>query len=69
MISGGNKLKFSEELKSYRKSKGWNMTYVSDTLGVPYTTYQNWEASNNEPPAYTKRFVMEKLGRIAKGEM
>ena len=61
--------KFSVELREFRKSKGWSKKFLTDKLNVPYQTWCNWESDTNEPPFYVMELLMEKLKRMAKGEM
>ncbi len=41
--------KFSENLKSLRKDKGFSRQYVAEKLGVALSTYANWEQGRREP--------------------
>ncbi len=59
---------FSIKLKSFRKSKGWTMKFISKKTKVPYETWKNWEGDRNTPPVYVQELLMEKLKRISKGE-
>lgn len=49
---------FSERLKSLREDKHYNKTQIAKLIGVPLSTYANWEYGYNEPD-------MERLGKIS----
>ncbi len=60
---------FKDKLNDIEERNGWNMKFLSNKLKVPYSTWVNWNLGLTEPPIYTKELIMEKLERIAKGEM
>ncbi len=60
---------FKDKLKEIFECNGWNMKYISTKLKVPYSTWVNWQLGLTEPPIYIRELIMEKLERIAKGEM
>lgn len=41
---------FDDRLKSVRMKSGLTQQQVADDLGIPYTTYRNYEYNLREPP-------------------
>ena len=52
---------FSERLKEARTKKGLSQYYVSQELGIPRTTYANWEQGKAEPGIDMMRRLAEIL--------
>ncbi len=70
MYRQGDKVaEFKLRLRDYRKSKGWTMKFIANKMNIPYVTWVSWEGLGQEPPSYFQEMIMEKLERIAKGEM
>lgn len=46
-----------EDIKALRKTYGVTQKYLSDTIGIPVRTIQNWEAGVNTPPAYLVKLL------------
>lgn len=40
---------FHDTLKNLRESKGYNKRQIAELLGMPYTTYNNYETGTREP--------------------
>lgn len=43
---------FCENLKELRNEKGWSQKTTAKKLGVPVSTYANWEQGRREPSIY-----------------
>lgn len=43
---------FSDKLKSIRAEKNYSQKTVAKKLGVPISTYANWEQGRREPSIY-----------------
>lgn len=43
---------FSERLQTLRKEKNYSQKTVARKLGVPVSTYANWEQGRREPSIY-----------------
>lgn len=48
-------------LKKYREKVGKNQAEIAQILGVPRTTYRQWELELREPPPYTQDFIKKTL--------
>ena len=48
-------------IKEARKKAGLTIKAASDLIGVPYRTWQDWEAGLRKPPEYVERLIIEKL--------
>ena len=53
-------------IKEARQAAGLTQQGVTDTLGIPRRTLQDWEAGRRTPPGWAEALVVEKLGKIAK---
>ena len=40
---------------------------MSERLGIPKRTIEEWESQNRKPPEYVERLVIAELERIARG--
>lgn len=61
-----NPYPWSQELKDWRLAQGIRyMTEAAKKLGVPYRTYQDWEAGRMKPSALYRRLIREKLRRFS----
>lgn len=52
-------------IRDARKAAGLSQQGVTDALGIPRRTLQDWEAGRRKPPAWAETLVVEKLERIA----
>ena len=53
-------------IKEARKAAGLTQQGMSDLLGIPRRTLENWESGRSLPPEWVEHLVVEKLNRIAK---
>lgn len=54
-------------IKEARQAAGLSQQGVTDALGIPRRTLQDWEAGKRTPPGWAEALVVEKLGTIAQG--
>ena len=52
-------------IKEARKAAGLSQQGVTDVLGIPRRTLQDWESGKRTPPGWAEALVVEKLKRIA----
>ena len=52
-------------IREARQAAGLSQQGVTDTLGIPRRTLQDWEAGKRTPPGWAEALVVEKLERIA----
>lgn len=52
-------------IKEARQAAGLTQQGVTDTLGIPKRTLQDWETGKRTPPGWAEALVIEKLERIA----
>ena len=52
-------------IKEARQAAGLTQQGVTDTLGIPKRTLQDWESGKRTPPGWAEALVVEKLKRIA----
>ena len=52
-------------IKEARQAAGLTQQGVTDTLGIPRRTLQDWETGKRTPPGWAEALVVEKLKRIA----
>ena len=52
-------------IKEARQSAGLSQQGVTDVLGIPRRTLQDWESGKRTPPGWAEALVVEKLERIA----
>lgn len=52
-------------LKQARQQAGLTQAQMSEQLGIPKRTIENWERGISTPPQYVERLVIEKLLNIA----
>ncbi len=48
-------------IKEARKAAGLTQQGVSDLLGIPRRTIQDWECGKRVPPEWVERLIVEKL--------
>ena len=51
-------------IKEARKAAGLSQQGVTDALGIPRRTLQDWEAGKRTPPEWAEALVVEKLEKI-----
>lgn len=52
-------------IKEARQAAGLSQQGVTDILGIPRRTLQDWESGKRTPPGWAETLVVEKLERIA----
>ena len=52
-------------IRDARKAAGLIQQGVTDALGIPRRTLQDWEAGKRTPPEWAEALVVEKLEKIA----
>ena len=52
-------------IKDARQAAGLSQQGVTDTLGIPRRTLQDWETGKRTPPGWAEALVIEKLEKIA----
>lgn len=53
-------------IKEARQLAGLSQQGVTDALGIPRRTLQDWESGKRTPPVWAEALVVEKLERIAR---
>lgn len=53
-------------IREARQAAGLSQQGVTDALGIPRRTIQDWESGKRTPPGWAEALVIEKLGKIAK---
>ena len=53
-------------IRDARRLAGLSQQGVTDALGIPRRTLQDWESGRRTPPGWAEALVVEKLGKIAK---
>ena len=51
-------------IREARQAAGLSQQGVTDTLGIPRRTLQDWEAGKRTPPGWAEALVIEKLEKI-----
>lgn len=54
----------SEKIKEARKAAGLTQQQMSDEMGIPKRTIENWEAGSRSCPEWTEKLVVAELKRI-----
>ena len=54
-------------IRDARRLAGLSQQGVTDTLGIPKRTLQDWESGKRTPPGWAEALVVEKLEEIAQG--
>lgn len=54
-------------IKEARKSAGLTQLQMSQVMGIPRRTIEDWERGVKTPPEYVERLVVEKLLNIKGG--
>lgn len=52
-------------IKEARQAAGLSQQGVTDVLGIPRRTLQDWESGKRTPPGWAEAMVIEKLEKIA----
>lgn len=52
-------------IKEARQAAGLSQQGVTDALGIPRRTLQDWETGKRTPPGWAEALVIEKLEKIA----
>lgn len=52
-------------IRDARKAAGLSQQGVTDALGIPKRTLQDWESGKRTPPGWAEALVVEKLEKIA----
>lgn len=52
-------------IREARQAAGLSQQGVTDTLGIPRRTLQDWETGKRTPPGWAAALVIEKLEKIA----
>ena len=52
-------------IRDARKAAGLSQQGVTDALGIPRRTLQDWEAGRRTPPGWAEALVIAKLEKIA----
>lgn len=53
-------------IKEARQAAGLSQQGVTDVLGIPRRTLQDWESGKRTPPGWAEALVVEKLEQIAR---
>jgi DNA-binding transcriptional regulator YiaG len=54
------------DFKAARRAAGLTQAEMSERLGIPARTIQDWEAGARRPPEWAKKLVLEKLENLQK---
>jgi len=54
------------DYKAYRLALGLTQQAISDLLGIPRRTWQNWELGSRKPTPAMEKMVKEKLDKLLK---
>ena len=52
-------------IRDARKAAGLSQQGVTEALGIPKRTLQDWEAGKRTPPGWAEALVIEKLEKLA----
>lgn len=52
-------------IRDARKAAGLSQQGVTDVLGIPKRTLQDWESGKRTPPGWAEALVIEKLEKLA----
>lgn len=53
-------------IKEARINAKLTQAQMSEKMGIPQRTIEDWERGNRKPPEYVKRLVIAELDRILK---
>lgn len=51
-------------IKEARQQLGITQQKLSDLLGIPKRTIENWEAGSRKPPQWAERLILEKMKKM-----
>ena len=54
------------KIKAARKAAGLTQQKMSDILGIPKRTIENWDSGQRKPAHWAIKLIIEELERIAK---
>ena len=54
------------KIKKARLAVGFTQAEMSEKLGIPKRTIEEWDRGKTNPPQYVERLVIEELMRVAK---
>lgn len=54
------------DFKAARLAAGLTQKGMSELMGIPFRTIQQWESGERIPPPYVKRFVLNELKTLPK---
>jgi DNA-binding transcriptional regulator YiaG len=57
---------FADELRAERARLGLSQQALSEALGIPKRTIENWEGGVNSPPPWAEKLLLEKLKQMTK---
>ena len=57
-------LKSENPIKYAREEAGLNLKELSDLLGAPYATVQDWNAGRRTPPVWLQNLIVEKIQSV-----
>ncbi len=55
-------------IKEAREKAGLSIKELSDLLGAPYRTVQDWNAGKSKPVEWAERLILEKLESLGKSK-
>lgn len=61
-------MQISTQLKHWRQNKKLTAGAVANRLGIPVTTYRNWESGDRHPNRFAEAYVRTKLRLKAKAK-
>ena len=56
------------KIKEAREKAGLSIKELSDILGAPYRTVQDWNAGKSKPVEWAERLILEKLESLNKSK-
>ena len=56
------------KIKEAREKAGLSIKELSDLLGAPYRTVQDWIAGKSKPVEWAERLILEKLESLDKSK-
>lgn len=59
---------FSDDFRAERARLGLSQQALSEALGVPKRTIENWEGGVNSPPEWVEKLLLEKLEGMKHGK-
>ena len=61
---GGEVMEINE-IKAARNAAGLSQRKMSELLGIPRRTIEDWDAGKCQPPTWVKQLLLAELERIA----